>query len=231
VLAPGAAGSSNFVCPIDCVAEADCERASFGCTKPNTRRFDYLFGSLSPPLEYWPQFLSLSAQKQAQTIALVYEHEATLTSEQMEGVRILVQKYGLSLVADIGIATGGSTPAHRDFLTRRLSGGTLGPDSITDQIKFSGSWQDVATPVVELINKLNVDVVIGGTSYESCVGLVKAFVASKILPKSLGVTGCVDEPELYDVLDKNLRWLSGVSIPPLRACALAVSTSRSSSNL
>lgn len=214
VLAPGAAGSSNFVCPINCVVGADCERASFGCTNPNTRRFNYLFGSLSPPTGYWPQFLTLSAQKQARSIALVYEHEKTLTRKQMEVVRLIVQKYGLSLVADIGIATGGDTPAHRDFFTRRLSGGILGTDAVTDQIQFSGSWQDVVMPVVELINKLDVDVVIDRTSYESCVGLIKAFIASKKLPKSLGVTGCIDEPELYDELEKNLRWLSGVSIPP-----------------
>ena len=190
-MAPGAAAGAVYVCPSDCVGAAACDAARFGCSAPNARRFQYLFGSFSPAEQYWSQFVSLSSAKGAKSIAFVYENEKSFTSAMMDGARTTAYNLGLDIVADIGIAVGGTTTMTPDMLTRLLDT-RVGSDPIRQNIKISGtSWEEVNEPVVNLLNKLNVDVVVGGTYYASCVGLVNAFLKSNRLPKSLGVAACV----------------------------------------
>lgn len=208
ILAPSAQDNSVYVCPPDCGGIEICAALSFGCTAPSTRRFEYLFGSLSPSEQYFQDFTYLSARK-AKTIALVYEHELTLYEDMMKGVRNFATKFGLHMVADIGIAIGGSKPIPRDFLVNQVSAGNLAPDVIKGKIKSLGTWQDAATPVVAIIQKLDVDVVVGGTTYDGCVGLLKAFVSANVFPKAIGLSECVGKPELYKDLDKLVRWLAG----------------------
>jgi hypothetical protein len=224
ILAPSAQENSVYVCPSDCGGVEICATLSFGCTAPSTRRFEYLFGSLSPSERYFQDFTYLSARK-AKTIALVYEHELTLYEDMIKGVRNFATKFGLQIVADIGIAIGGSKPIPRDFLVNQVSAGKLAPDVIKREIKSLGTWQDAATPVVAIIQQLDVDVVVGGTTYDGCVGLLKAFVSANVFPKAIGLSECVGNPELYKDLDKLVRWLAGslslrscVVVPPA-ACA------------
>jgi len=208
ILAPSAQENSVYVCPSDCGGIEICAALSFGCTAPSTRRFEYLFGSLSPSERYFQDFTYLSARK-AKTIALVYEHELTLYGDMLQGVRNFAAKFDLQIVADIGIAIGGSKPIPRDFLVNQLSAGNLAPDVIRREIKSLGTWQDAATPVVAIIQKLDVDVVVGGTTYDGCVGLLKAFVSANVFPKAIGLSECVGNSELYKDLDKLVRWLAG----------------------
>jgi len=211
IIAPGAAAGEVYVCPPDCAGAQDCDSQRFGCSAPNARRFSYLFGSFSPAETYWSQFVSLSASKQAKTVAFVYENEKSFTRAMIEGARTAAYNLGLDIVADIGIAVGGSDTMVPDVLTSQLDQNGIASDVIRENIKIDGTWEDASEPFVNLINRLEVDVVVGGTYYASCVGLVKAFLKSGKLPQSLGVAACVGDPKLYGDLDKNLRWLSGPS--------------------
>ena len=193
-----------YVCPSQCNGHAgppngpeDCGSKLFNCRAPNARRFQYLFGSFSPAEQYWTQFVSLSGAKLAKTIAFVYENEKSFTAAMIDGARTAAYNLGFKIVADIGIAVGGTEAAKPDLLTNLVGDGGIGSDVITRNIKVDGTWQDASVPFVNLINSLDVDVVVGGTYYASCVGLVEAFLASGKLPKSLGVAACVGDPKLY----------------------------------
>jgi hypothetical protein len=75
-------------------------------------------------------------------------------------------------------------------------------------------WQDLAEPFVELAKTLDVDIVIGATYYDSCVGLIKAFGDLEYYPRSLALAACIGNPKLYDDVGKDLRWISG----PTQVC-------------
>ena len=177
VLAPGACEDTIFVCP------EDYQSATFACSAPNTRRFDYLFGFMSQPRDLFTQVVTIAAQQRARTMAIMYESEDQLTSSMMQTVRTHAQSLGISIVADVGVALDQDSPAiFRNELTKRWSSQmTVSEDVLKAQIKSSGTWQQSVAPFVDLVNQLDVDVVVGGTSYDSCVALVRAFFDRQVL--------------------------------------------------
>ena len=153
-------------------------------------------------------------------------HQDKILTEMMHGARDEASRWGFQIVAEIGVAVGGSNPAPRDVLLARHRPGSGAHHTIREKLEYAGSWQDVLVPVVELVNALNVDVVVSGSSYHGCLGLVQAFLASGRLPKALGL-GLASgvqigvDSDLYANLDKNVRWLSGVCVRVFFASAFA----------
>jgi hypothetical protein len=218
VVAPHALSDSIFVCPADCTGASACLRAAVGCRAPRTRRFDYLFGELSPSSTYFSQYVPMTWAQGARNVVLVYEHQDKILTEMMHGAREEALNWGFRVVAEIGVAVGGDQPAPRDVLLGHLHRSESGAHhTIQEKLEYAGSWQDVLVPVVALVNELDVDVVVSGSSYDGCLGLVQAFIASGRLPKALalGLASGVQlgmDSDLYANLDKNVRWLSGVHI-------------------
>jgi len=155
--------------------------------------------------------------KRATTVAIISEHTQPSPASQRDGAISMAELMGLKLVANIGMKTTcasatcvGAKPS-RDALTKLILNVTDG-NPVTANLEFNGaSWQELTDPFVELVRALDVDIVIGATFYASCVALIKSCRDLKHFPRSLGISQCIGDSNLYNDVGKDLRWISGPS--------------------
>lgn len=209
---PNGASESVYVCP-ECSSLADCEAAAFNCKKANTRRFDSLVGSISPGGQYFRDFVSSVALKGAQRIAVVGE-ERSFTLSQKAGALAQARASNMDIVADIVLAESGEAALHttsEDLLAKHREYLESGSDNTFSATVSGSSWESAAAVAVELLERLDVDVVIGYTYVDSCIGLVKGMKTRNWLPKALGLGACLGNSAMFSALGKDMRWLAGPS--------------------
>ena len=209
---PNGAAESVYVCP-ECTDPAHCEEVAFNCKQANTRRFDNLVGSISPAGQYFRDFVSTTTLKGARRIALVGEGRA-FTMQTAAGARAQAEASNMDIVADVILSASGDASSytsaeslvaqHQAF----LESGSKGSFSATVVGK---SWQSAAEVAVHLLQRLDVEVVVGSTYVPSCIGLVKGMKAGKWLPKALGLGTCLGNSAMFSSLGKDMRWLAGPS--------------------
>ncbi|KAK3237942.1 hypothetical protein CYMTET_52019 [Cymbomonas tetramitiformis] len=102
--------------------------------------------------------------------------------------------------------------------------GVVGEDGIVYASLSGSSYFNVSLAIARRLKELNVDVVIGGTYFDSCVGLIKAFRYVDFLPKNIHMAACVDNADFLDedmgVGVETARWITGPS-QAIELCRLA----------
>ena len=213
ILAAGAAAESTYVCPTACDNATHCDSLLFGCSMPKRRRFETLYGTLTPASKYFRDYVSLVGSIHgAKTVAFVLE-DNEFARAIIAGARDQAENVaGMRVVAEVYLAA--SVYAENpplDAMSADKFPHTPGESSAI-KVKFTGkSFEDAAAPFVERMKQLDVDLVVGGTYLESCISLVRAFKQANWLPKALGLSSCMGMPRMYDALGMDLRWVSGPS--------------------
>ena len=207
LIACGSAAESVFRCPV-CDNPTHCNEVAFGCSLPNSRRFNNLFGTLSPAGTYFRGFVSATSVKGAKRIAFVYEVNKSFTKAMIEGARSQAQGLQMDIVADIQIAVNADAATHTtsEGLMQTASG-----QAKIDLVSTDASWTGAVAQTVDLLKSLDVDVVVGGTYLGSCLGVVNGFKSKDYMPKALAVSTCLGNTMMFTDLGKDMRWLSGPS--------------------
>lgn len=199
-----------FACPRDCTTPEDCEKASFGCSRPEARRFPYLFSTRIQNFFAWAATFGMLEFQKVRTIAVVSDPLSKSAALAVKGV---AGSSGIVSVADITISRFpdylGAVPPAPDVLVTALQSAPFGTE-IEATMEGGGEWEAMMRPFVELVKAQQADVVVALVPYEACLGLVRALKSSGHTPPAVVLQSCLHDTDWYGDLGDDSRWLLGV---------------------
>ena len=207
VFATGAAADETYLCPEFCTSPEDCDAMRWGCKGAATRRFEYLFGTLTPATAYFRSFVSLARLQGAQ-LAVIISEDTPLSRSIARGAKGDLKTMGITLGAEFVVDSSGNEVQDAESAAQMATGAKAEPLSA----KLTGSsFRSVTAIITDYLKAHDIDIVIAGTGKENCLAVIETFREKGYGPKGLGITGCVGTPEAYSMFKKDIRWISGPS--------------------
>lgn len=206
----GAASESAWVCPSSCADADDCNDKAPPCKSPNSPRFKNVMSTWGTGAAYFSTFVStVKTAFKSKTMVVIAEPKEFPLSTSLGGVMRGLE-VGVELKAEIFI----TTPAGHEGKPVVTE---TGPRSFAGAKAFTvaaASWREAGIEAISILKRQNltdIDVVVGGTYYASCVGIAQGMVAEDWWPPHFAATACADNANIKEALGKNARFIASPS--------------------